>query len=158
MKNVVIRDIREAEYPILKDFTYLAIFVPAGVAPPKKSIVDEPQLQIYYADFGKRRGDVAVAAVCGETVVGVAWARIMNDYGHIRDDVPSLAIAVHPEMRRRKIGSGLLSALLNRLGLQGFKQASLSVQKQNYALKMYLEAGFRIYAEKDDELILTRAL
>lgn len=46
-----IREIRENEYPILSDFLYEAIFIPEGMEKPPKSIIEQPELQIYVADF-----------------------------------------------------------------------------------------------------------
>jgi len=40
--NYNIRKIREDEYPILNDFIYEAIFIPEGVEPPPKSIINQP--------------------------------------------------------------------------------------------------------------------
>ncbi len=48
-----IREIRENEYPVLSDFLYEAIFIPEGMNRPPKSIIEQPELQIYVADFGK---------------------------------------------------------------------------------------------------------
>ena len=48
-----IREIRKNEYPILSDFLYEAIFIPEGMGKPPKSIIDQPELQVYIKDFGK---------------------------------------------------------------------------------------------------------
>ncbi len=87
-----IRLLRKDEFGELDNFLYEAIFVPEGVSPPTREILFLPELQVYVRDFGTRRGDVAFAAESGGKVVGAAWSRIMNDYGHINDDTPSLAI------------------------------------------------------------------
>ena len=41
---VRIREIKKQEYPLLNDFLYDAVFVPAGTPPPPKSIIDLPEL------------------------------------------------------------------------------------------------------------------
>ena len=48
-----IREIKESEYPVLSEFLYEAIFIPEGTAKPPKSIIEQPELQVYIADFGK---------------------------------------------------------------------------------------------------------
>ena len=48
-----IREMREEEYPLLKDFLYEAIFVPPGTEPPPRSILERSELQVYIADFGR---------------------------------------------------------------------------------------------------------
>ena len=44
-----IREMKKTEYLILKDFLYEAIFVPEGVLPPDKEVVNLPELQVYTA-------------------------------------------------------------------------------------------------------------
>ena len=48
---------------------------------------------IYVKDFGERKGDVCYVAECEGKIIGAVWVRIMNDYGHVSDDMPSLAIS-----------------------------------------------------------------
>ena len=49
-----IREIRKNEYSILFDFLYEAIFIPEGMDKPPKSITEQPELQVYIEDFGKK--------------------------------------------------------------------------------------------------------
>lgn len=44
--------------------------------------------------------------------------------------------------------------MLTKLKLEGYKQASLSVQKTNYAVRMYRKIGFEIVDENDEEYIM----
>ena len=53
--NYSIREMSQNEYELLNDFLYEAIFIPEGVQPPPKSIIDTPELQVYIADFGKKK-------------------------------------------------------------------------------------------------------
>ena len=73
---------------------YEAIFVPNGVSAPPKSIIYQPELQVYVKDFGKKKDDVGLVAEVDEKVVGAVWVHIMNDYGHIDDETPSFAISL----------------------------------------------------------------
>ena len=91
-------------------------------------------------------------------VVGAIWSRIMNDYGHVDDETPSLAMSVLKEYRNKGIGTQLLREMLLLLKEKGYKRVSLSVQKANYAVRMYKKAGFVIAGENDEELIMTNEL
>ena len=152
--NYTVRKIRPSEYPLLEDFLYEAVFVPEGMAPPDRSITDAPELQVYIADFGQRPGDNCLVAETENGIAGAVWTRIMDDYGHIDDDTPSFAVALHREYRGRGIGTELMKRMLALLKGSGYKQASLSVQKKNRAARLYQRLGFEIIRENDEEYIM----
>ena len=152
--DTIIRKIRPEEHDLLREFLYQAIYLPEGVEPPPRSVVDLPELQVYLADFGTRPGDRCLVAEAAGKVIGAAWCRIMEDYGHIDNDTPSLAISLLPEYRGQGTGTQLLNALLRLLRENGYQRASLSVQKENPALRLYRRAGFRILAEKGTEYLM----
>lgn len=152
--DYIIRPLGEDEYGLLDDFLYEAIFIPEGVEPPPRSIIAQPELQVYVEDFGTRKRDLALAAEVGEKIVGAVWTRIMNDYGHIDDDTPSFAISLYKEYRNKGIGTSLMLEMLNLLRRTGFRQTSLAVQKENYAVKMYRKVGFTVVDENDEEYIM----
>ena len=79
----------------------------------------------------------------------------MNDYGHIDDKTPSLAISLYKKYRGQGIGYSLIKEMLSLLQTHGYKHVSLSVQKANYAAKLYQKIGFRIIKEIGDEWIMT---
>lgn len=122
--NYIIREIKEEEYPILSDFLYEAIFIPESMEKPPKAIIEQSELQVYIADFGKEDDWCLVAEVKGK-IVGAVWGRIMNDYGHIDDETPSLAISLYGEYRHLGIGTALMKAILHLLKEKGYKQTSL---------------------------------
>ncbi len=148
-----IREIRWEEYAILDEFLYEAIFIPDGVEAPPKSIIRQPELQVYVSDFGKKDDHCLVAEVNGE-IIGVVWTRIMNDYGHVDDTTPSFAISLYQDFRGRGIGTALMEEMLALLRKRGYKKASLSVQKENYAYRLYLKVGFVVVEETDEEYIM----
>ena len=156
--NYKIRKMQISEYPLLDDFLYNAIFIPQGITPPPKSIIENDELQIYIKDFGKQKDDLALVAEVDGKIVGAVWARIMNDYGHIDDETPSLAISLYKEFRGYGIGTGLMQNMLTLLKQCGYKRTSLAVQKANYAVKMYKKVGFVIVDENEEEYIMSREL
>ena len=156
--NYTIREIDTTEYPLLNNFLYEAIFVPEGVESPPKSIIDSPELQVYVSNFGTQKHDRALLAEVNGKVIGAVWVRIMNDYGHIDDETPSFAISLYKEYRGLGIGTALMRKMLATLKNNRYKQASLSVQKANYAAKMYLKLGFEIVKETEEEYIMVKKL
>ena len=152
--DVTIRKIQKREYPLLDHFLYEAIFVPEGVEPPPKTIITSPELQVYVEHFGKSKDDWGLVAEVDGKIVGAVWVRIMNDYGHIDDGTPSLAISLYKEYRGFGIGTAMMKEILTLLKSHRYSQVSLSVQKANYAAKMYLKIGFKIIRENEEEYIM----
>ncbi len=151
---MMLREIKENEYDLLRDFLYEAIFIPEGVQPPARDIIEQPELKLYYEDFGTGKADHCIVADDDGRVVGAAWTRIMNDYGHVDDDTPSFAISLYKEYRGKGIGTELMRQMQKLLKEKGFKKASLAVQKANYAVKMYEKVGFKTVDENAEEYIM----
>ena len=152
--DVTIRKIQKQEYPLLDNFLYEAIFVPEGIEPPTKSIISSPELQIYVERFGESKDDWGLAAEVDGKIVGAVWVRSMNDYGHIDAETPSLAISLYKDYRGFGIGTAMMKEILALLKSHGYSRVSLSVQKANYAAKMYLKIGFEIVKENEEEYIM----
>ena len=151
---MLLRTLRKEETELLKDFLYEAIFIPEGVEPPDRSIIEQPELSIYYDDFGSGNADNCIAAEDNGKVIGAVWTRIMNDYGHVDNETPSFAISLYKEYRGEGIGTELMRKMISLLKEQGYKKASLAVQKANYAVKMYKKVGFKIIDENSEEYIM----
>ena len=153
-----IRKMAVPEYPLLSDFLYEAIFIPDGIKPPPRNIIASPELQVYVERFGALKDDFALVVEIEGKVVGAVWVRIMNDYGHIDEETPSLAISLYKEYRGQGIGTAMMKEMLALLKSHGYSRVSLSVQKANYATKLYLKVGFEIVRENDEEYIMVNHL
>ena len=158
IENLKIRSMRKEEYYLLEDFLYEAIFIPAGAEKPSKEIIKNEELQVYIKNFGNYKDDNCVVAEYNNKIVGACWTRIMNDYGHIDNETPSFAISLYEEYRGKGIGTELMKSMLMLLKNKGYKKASLSVQKNNYAVKMYEKVGFKVVNENDEEYIMLSEL
>ena len=160
--DYAIRNMREDEWPLLEDFLYEAIFVPEGFEGevPRSVIYDDPKCRAAFDGFGTLPDDRAVVAEAGGEVVGACWVRTTNEYGHIDDETPSFSISLYKPYRGRGIGTAMMRALLGELREAGYTRASLSVQKENPALRLYERMGFRIVGDGFDETewLMTRRL
>lgn len=152
--NIIIRKLRNNETELLKEFLYQAIFIPEGVKLPDRSIINLPELSLYYEDFGSGPADNCLVAEVDDKVIGAVWTRIMNDYGHVDYETPSFAISLYKEYRSKGIGTSMMREMMKLLREQGYKKASLAVQKSNYAVRMYEAVGFRIVDENEQEYIM----
>ena len=149
-----IREIQKQEYPLLNNFLYEAIFIPEGIEPPPKTIITSPELQVYVEHFGEFKDDQGLVAEVDGRIVGAVWVRIINDYGQMDDETPSLAISLYKEYRGFGIGTAMMKEIFILLKSHGYKKVSLSVQKANYAAKMYQKIGFEVVKENEEELVM----
>jgi ribosomal protein S18 acetylase RimI-like enzyme len=150
-----IRTLELSEFPLLEEFLYHAIFVSEGSIPPPKDVIYQSDLLIYIEDFGKKFDYAFVAEQEGE-VVGMAWARLIKAYGYLDDDTPELAMSVLPEHRSKGIGTQLLARLLDLLCERGFERVSLSVQKNNPAVRLYERFAFQTVSENKDDYLMVK--
>lgn len=116
--------------------------------PPIEEALREPELVKLLRDWGQREGDTGVIACDDENeAIGAAWYRLWSDnehsYGYVSPKIPELAIAVHAEHRARGIGGELLNALLRNAAQNGIEQISLSVERDNPAIRLYESHGFQ---------------
>lgn len=95
----MIRKMTAREYPLLSNFLYESIFIPNGIKTLPKDMITSPELQIYVERFEALKDNFALAAEIKGKVVGAVWVRIMNDYEHINNETPSLAISLYKEYR-----------------------------------------------------------
>ena len=148
---IKIRDITFADYPILEDFLYHAIFIPPGIEPPPREVIFDPEIFVYIKDFGGKDDCGKVAEQAGKPI-GAAWTRIIPAYGHIDSRTPEIAISVLPEHRDEGLGTTLMECLFESLKERGYSRTSLSVQKNNPAVRFYKRLGYKITDEKLDHV------
>jgi ribosomal protein S18 acetylase RimI-like enzyme len=145
-----VRAMRESDYECLPEFLYQAIYIPEGEEWPPREIINEPEIIVYIKDFGIQPGDLGVVAEQNGQIIGAAWTRIIPAYGHVDEDTPELAISVLPEFRGYEIGTKLMKKLFDTLRENGYKQTSLSVQKDNPAVRFYQRLGYEMSGERLD--------
>ena len=159
LKKFEIGEMQPCEYSALENFLYAAIYIPPGTPKPAREIIYQPELQIYIKNFGEECADFCYVAKVEKNIVGSAWSRIMQDYGHIDNETPSLALAVLENFRRAGIATALMQTLLKKLAAEKFRQVSLSVQKENFvAVNLYKKLQFEIFSETESEFILKKIL
>ena len=151
-----------SEYPLLEEFLYLAIYIPKGFEGevPRSIIYDDPKCRAAFENFGTLPDDRALVAEVDGTVVGACWVRTTDEYGHVDDGTPSFSISVRKECRGQGIGTALMSRMIDDLRSAGYARASLSVQKENPACRLYERLGFRVVGNGADksEWLMVREL
>lgn len=157
----IIRKLKDTETGILEEMLYNAVFVPPGDERPPYEIVYFPELSVYFRDFN-RPGDLCLVAETGSGIAGAVWTRLFSEagkgYGFVDELTPELSMAVYEQFRNRGIGTLLLEAMINLLTEEGYSQVSLSVDKINYAYRLYRRWGFEDISETDGSVTMIRKL
>lgn len=159
--DYIIREMQPAEIILLEDFIYEAIYQSEGAKPLPREVINEPEIKVYIEDFG-RLDDYCLVAELDKKIVGAVWARILcgeiKGFGNVDDRTPELAISLYREYRGKGIGTALLEEMLKLLKDKGYERSSLSVEKENYAVRMYRRSGFQIFEENDKDYLMIREL
>lgn len=159
--NYIIRPLKQSEIYILSDFLYEAIFQKDNAIPLPKEIINKPELNIFIKDFGKP-DDYCLVAEVDNKIIGAVWSRVLfgeiKGYGNIDSTTPELAISLYKQYRNKGIGTDLMKGILKLLKEKGYNRVSLSVQKDNYAVKMYKAVGFKTFKETEEEYIMVCSL
>lgn len=113
----------------------------------RSRVLSAPGTAHYIAGW-PRDTDVGVIAEAGGERIGAAWLRFFPaadpGYGFVAADVPELTIGVVAHWRGRGVGRALLRAISGQARLAGIGRISLSVERKNFAQKLYLSEGYRI--------------
>jgi ribosomal protein S18 acetylase RimI-like enzyme len=128
--------------PFLWDMLYESIHVRPGFAPPPRSLLDEPDIAHYLAEFGRPGDDAQLAIDESGDRIGAAWCRRMPaddpGYGFVAAEIPELGTAVVAGWRGRGVGTRLIEQLVAR-----HPAMSLSVDNDNdSARQLYERLGF----------------
>jgi ribosomal protein S18 acetylase RimI-like enzyme len=151
--NVVIREIKNDEMSHLNNFLYDAIFIPEDQEKPDEEIIKLPELSRYIKDFGKET-DLCLVAVLNGEMIGAIWTRLFSEeekgFGFVDSKIPELSMSVVENYRKNGIGTKMLKAMFNKLTLLDYDLVSLSVDKQNFAMRLYQKFGFET-VESDEK-------
>ncbi|MDR2954286.1 MAG: GNAT family N-acetyltransferase [Prevotella sp.] len=156
--EILIREIKEKDFPILEDLLYEAIFQPENKPLLPRKIIEEPEINVYINNFGSYTNDHCFVAEHDNKIIGAVWVRILageiKGFGNMDDNTPEFAISLYKEYRNKGIGSLLMNKMIEHLRKQGYKQTSLSVNKENYAVRMYTKLGFKIIHENEHDYLM----
>jgi GNAT superfamily N-acetyltransferase len=115
-------------------------------------ILSAPGTAHYLAGW-PRDTDLGVLAEADGQPVGAAWLRFLPatdpGYGFVAADVPELTIGVAAGWRGQGVGRALLRAIAGQARARGIARISLSVERKNYAQRLYLSEGYRIVDSSD---------
>ena len=160
MKETLIREIKQNEIHFLSEMLYEAIFVPSGEKKIPKEIINEPELNNYIKDFG-RKNDFCLVAEIENLLIGAIWIRQFTEnekgYGFVNSETPELSMAVTEKYRGKGIGKIMLNEMLRKITELNFRQVSLSVDNRNFAYELYKKCDFiEVNVEKNSIKMLKK--
>ena len=161
MKNrieIIIREIKSDEVSILEDMLYESIYQPDETNPISREVINVPKVRVYIDNFAQKKDDYCLVADLNGQIIGAVWVRILADeikgYGNVDDKTPEFAISLFKEYRKQGIGTMLMKKMISYLVEKDYNQTSLSVQKENYAVRMYQKLGFEIIGENNEDYLM----
>ncbi len=118
----------------------------------RNRVLSTPRTAHYIAGW-PRDTDLGVIAEASGERIGAAWIRFLAaddpGYGFVASDVPEVTIGVAAHWRGRGAGRALLRAIAGQARSAGIRQISLSVERKNFAQKLYLSEGYQIVDSSD---------
>ena len=121
-------------------------------------MINVPKVRVYIDNFAQKEDDYCLVADLNGQIIGAVWVRILADeikgYGYVDDKTPEFAISLFKEYRKQGIGTMLMKKMISYLVEKDYNQTSLSVQKENYAVRMYQKLGFEIIDENNEDYLM----
>jgi ribosomal protein S18 acetylase RimI-like enzyme len=159
--TISVREIKANNYPYLEDFLFEAIYIHEGDSIPDKSIIFYPELYCYVKDFGQKH-DLGFIIECDNKPVGAIWTRLFSEeqrgYGFVDNETPELSMAINSDFRNQGFGRQLLERMFLKLQELGYEQVSLSVDKRNFAYKLYQKMGFQEHQIEGNTVVMVKVL
>lgn len=129
---------------------------------PVAAVMADPTLAHYAEDWPKATDLGLVAEDENGVGLGAAWWRFFTPedpgYGFVDEAIPEVSIGVVEDRRGAGIGRALLDALVKCAGSHCLKGLSLSVEADNFALRLYEQVGFVRQGEAGGSVTMLLAL
>lgn len=131
-------------------------------ARPRVTVLEDPVVSRYIAGW-MRPGDFGCIAEDAHGVpVGACWARLFPanapGSGYVAVGVPELTLGVNPQWRARGVGRALLQETARHGAAKGVARLSLSVDRANFAQRLYVSEGYVTVSSDERADVMVRAL
>ncbi len=121
-----LRELAKNETKLLESFLYEAIFIPEGVEPPDRSIIEQPELKIYYEGFGTS---------------GMSFVEKPPYFGCPNGRIGLLSsMFTDPDYRRKGIAKELLSRVVEEA--RNYGCGTVQITASDMGVKLYTAYGF----------------
>jgi GNAT superfamily N-acetyltransferase len=149
---VLIRKAEARDRELIEAMLVVAADWRLGTEPrPVAAVMADPALAHYAEDWPTATDFGLVAEDENGVGLGAAWWRFFTPenpgYGFANEAIPEVSIGVVADRRGVGIGRALLGALAKCAGSHSLKGLSLSVDTDNFALRLYEQIGFERQGE-----------
>lgn len=160
-RRLAVRSGGASDLPLLESMLYEAMHWNATRARPAFAEArGSDGFRRWLEGWGRRTGDTAAVATVGGRPAGAAWYRYhspeMGSLGYVDESIPEVCIGVSAKHRARRVGRTLLVHLIDQARQAGVGALSLSVERENHALKLYRRLGFREVGRAGNLLTMVR--
>ena len=157
-----IRPAEQTDAPFLADMLVEAFDWTAAHARSRVELLADANVSRYLRGW-RRPGDGGVVAVDDHGVpLGACWYRVLPKrdagYGWVGPGVPELTLGVRPIHRAKGLGRSLLVAACAQAAAAGHQRISLSVERANFAWRLYVSEGFVVTESGTDSDTMVKTL
>lgn len=129
---------------------------------PRVSVLADSVRRAYIAGW-QRPSDAGFVAIDGAgEPIGAGWYRLFPadspGLGFVATGVPELILGVRPVWRAQGVGRTLLLRLLESAEAKGHARIGLSVERGNFAERLYLSEGFTLLETRGSSSVMVRGL
>jgi GNAT superfamily N-acetyltransferase len=157
-----IRDATQTDAPFLAEMLVEAFDWTGSRSRSRVELLADPVVNRYVRGW-RRPGDGGVVAADDHGVpLGACWYRVLAKrdagYGWVGPGVPELTLGVRPIHRAQGVGRALLAAACAQAARAGHQRISLSVERANFAQRLYLSEGFVVLGSGADSDTMVKTL
>jgi len=129
---------------------------------PRVAVLADPMVAHYISGWPQPSDRALIAVDADGTPIGACWFRIFPrnapGYGFVASGVPELGLGVSPVWRAQGVGRELLRQTVALAASLGYQRLSLSVERANYAHKLYQSEGFLVVSSGADSDTMVKTL
>ncbi|RUR01077.1 GNAT family N-acetyltransferase [Labedella endophytica] len=129
---------------------------------PRVQVLADPTLAPYVSGW-MRPGDAGLVAESPSgDPLGACWFRLFDQsrpgQGFVAGGVPELTLGVSPLWRAQGVGRELLRGVATVARSSGYARLSLSVDRGNFAQRLYVSEGYVVVHSDDRADVMVRTL
>src|SRR3954452_10505938 len=129
---------------------------------PKVQLLADPLVNRYLKGWKRAADDGVLAVDDNGAPIGACWYRVLGKsepgYGFGPAGVPELTLGVRQLWRAQGVGRTLLRALCDVATERGHQRISLSVERANFAQRLYVSEAFSTVRSGKDSDVMVRTL